>query len=140
ASVAPRAAQACGAELERAGHAVGKLVVRSGIAAESTSEYLLQFGLGGRVDVVGDPAVGRVTQFRWDAHARIMSSRNSEPIRLAAARPASTTSSWLSGCPDRPAARLLTRDSPKTSRPSARAWMASSTVRSEERRGEQAWG
>ncbi len=50
------------------------------------------------------------------------------PIRVAAARPAASTSSWSSGSPVIPAARLVTSETPNTSRPSARAAIASSTV------------
>ena len=49
-------------------------------------------------------------------------------MRVAAARPASSTSSWLSGSPVMPAARLVTSESPSTSAPASRAAMASSVV------------
>ena len=52
----------------------------------------------------------------------------SEPIRAAAALPASRTSSWLSGSLLMPAARLVTRLIPRTSMPASRAAIASRVV------------
>ena len=49
-------------------------------------------------------------------------------MREAAALPASRTSSWLSGSPLMPAARLVTRLMPSTSRPASRAAIASRVV------------
>ena len=57
-----------------------------------------------------------------------MTAANRSPIRVAAARPASRTSSWSSGCPLIPAARLVTSEIPRTSIPDSRAAMASRTV------------
>jgi len=53
---------------------------------------------------------------------------SSSPIRVAAARPVSRTSAWLSGSPVMPAARLVTSEMPSTSMPASRAAIASSTV------------
>ena len=51
-----------------------------------------------------------------------------EPIRAAAALPASRTSSWLSGSLLMPAARLVTRLIPRISMPASRAAIASRVV------------
>src|SRR5271166_4013146 len=107
-----RSTQPCGAELQRAGEARGEFV---GVARGE---------LGGRlrVGIVRDPIL-------WlHKGTRPITSASNEPSRVAEAAPAASTSAWLSGSPPIPAARFVTRDTPSTSAPAARAAMVSCTV------------
>ena len=66
-----------------------------------------------------------------DAHrAQILGTTapSSPPIRWPRPGPAASTSSWLSGSPVIPAARLVTSEMPSTSMPASRAAIASSVV------------
>ena len=57
-----------------------------------------------------------------------MNSTRNSPSRPAAALPAAETSSWVSFSPVIPAAAFVTSERPNTSRPAARAAIASSAV------------
>ena len=89
-----------------------------------------QLGPGHRVRVVGAPGLGPrpIERPARAAHSRRTTSASIRPQRSAAARPASSTSAWLSGWSLMPAARLVTSDRPSTSSPACRAAMASIAV------------
>src|SRR5699024_5373931 len=129
--------QTGGTELQRATEPVLQLGHRTlafaGIGRIAPADQLGQFG--GRVririglDPLGGPApqLGQGVGAHWVSSLRTISA-NSAEIRGPASLPAATTSSWLNGSSETPAARFVTRDRPSTSRPACRAAIASSAV------------
>ena len=104
-SSAKRSAQTGGTELQASRKAVLQLCEVVGV------DQGLQLFTGGRIRILADPRAGLL----HDAHRQILGSTSASrvPIREAAALPASSTSAWLSGSPEMPAARLVTSESPE---------------------------